>query len=171
MPKRTGELLAGKTILITGAAKRLGRAIALAAARNGADVAITYRTSSREARRTLSDLTTFGVRAFSYECDITDENSIRSMMKQAVRDLGRLDVLVNNAANYETVRFDRLTAKKWDAIFASNARGPFLVSQAAGETSTTRTRTNHQHGLAWRPAPLVHPRALLLIKGGGAHAH
>lgn len=133
MPKRTGELLAGKTILITGAAKRLGRAIALAAARNGADVAITYRTSSREARRTLSDLTTFGVRAFSYECDITDENSIRSMMKQAVRDLGRLDVLVNNAANYETVRFDRLTAKKWDAIFASNARGPFLVSQAAAK--------------------------------------
>jgi len=133
MPKRTGELLAGKTILITGAAKRLGRAIALAAARNGADVAITYRTSAREARRTLSDLTTFGVRAFSYECDITDENSIRSMMKQAVRDLGRLDVLVNNAANYETVRFDRLTAKKWDAIFASNARGPFLVSQAAAK--------------------------------------
>jgi 3-oxoacyl-[acyl-carrier protein] reductase/pteridine reductase len=133
MPKRTGELLAGKTILITGAAKRLGRAIALAAARNGADVAITYRTSSREARRTLSDLTTFGVRAFSYECDITDENSIRSMMKQAVRDLGRLDVLVNNAANYETVRFDRLTAKKWDAIFASNARGQFLVSQAAAK--------------------------------------
>jgi len=133
MPKRTGELLAGKTILITGAAKRLGRAIALAAASNGADVAITYLTSAREARRTLSDLTTFGVRAFSYECDITDENSIRSMMKQAVRDLGRLDVLVNNAANYETVRFDRLTAKKWDAIFASNARGPFLVSQAAAK--------------------------------------
>ena len=133
MPKKTGELLAGKTILITGAAKRLGRAIALAAARNGADVAITYRTSAREAGRTLSDLRELGVRAFSYECDITDENSIRSMMKQAVRDLGRLDILVNNAANYETVRFDQLTAKKWDAIFASNARGPFLVSQAAAK--------------------------------------
>jgi len=159
MPNRTGELLAGKTILITGAAKRLGRAIALAAARNGADVAITYRTSAREARRTLSNLTNLGVRAFSYECDITDENSIRSMMKQAVRDLGRLDVLVNNAANYETVRFDRLTAKKWDAIFASNARGPFLVSQAAakhlrraqgriinmGSLGGLRPRANHAH--------------------------
>ena len=153
MPKRTGELLAGKTILITGAAKRLGRAIALAAARNGADVAITYRTSSREARRTLSDLTTFGVRAFSYECDITDENSIRSMMKQAVRDLGRLDVLVNNAANYETVRFDRLTAKKWDAIFASNARGPFLVSQAAAKHLDSHADESSTWARLRRPHP------------------
>jgi 3-oxoacyl-[acyl-carrier protein] reductase/pteridine reductase len=53
------------------------------------------------------------------------------MIKSVIAELGRLDVLVNNAANYETVSFDLLTAKQWDAIFASNARGPFLVSQAA----------------------------------------
>ena len=131
MQEKNGKLLAGKTFLITGAAKRLGRAIALAAARNGADVAITYRTSARAAGHTVIDAASFGVRAFAYECDVTDQVSIQTMVKQAVRELGRLDVLVNNAANYETVRFDKLTTKQWDAIFASNARGPFLVSQAA----------------------------------------
>jgi 3-oxoacyl-[acyl-carrier protein] reductase/pteridine reductase len=131
MPKKTARLLEGKTVLITGAALRLGRAIALAAARNGADIAITYRNSEREARKTVADSKTYGVRAFSFECDVADEESIHAMIGLAVGQLGRLDVLVNNAANYETVRFDKLTAKQWDTIFASNTRGPFLVSQAA----------------------------------------
>lgn len=131
MPEKTAKLLAGKTILVTGAAQRLGRAIALAAATNGADVAITYRNSERDAGRTVADASSFGVRAFAFECDVTDQNSIKVMVKQAVRELGRLDILVNNAANYETVPFDKLTAAQWDAIFATNTRGPFLVSQAA----------------------------------------
>jgi 3-oxoacyl-[acyl-carrier protein] reductase/pteridine reductase len=133
MRTKVGKVLEGKTILITGAAKRLGRAIAMAAARNGADVAITYRNSARDASHTVIDASSFGVRAFAFECDVTDQDSIQAMIKQAVRELGRLDILVNNAANYETAAFDKLTAKQWDAIFASNARGPFLVSQAAAK--------------------------------------
>lgn len=131
MSKKVGKPLSGKTVLVTGAAKRLGRAIALAAAENGADVAITYRNSAREAKHTVIDVANFGVRAHVFECDITAEDSIRVMMKSVITQFGRLDVLVNNAANYETVSFDKLTGKQWDAIFASNARGPFLVSQAA----------------------------------------
>jgi NAD(P)-dependent dehydrogenase (short-subunit alcohol dehydrogenase family) len=123
--------LQGKTALVTGAARRLGRASALALAHAGADVAITYRNSAREARETVVDLSALGVRAFALRCDITDEASVRAMMKEAGRELGRIDVLVNNAANYETVEFEKLTAKQWDAIFASNARGPFLVTREA----------------------------------------
>jgi len=123
--------LLGKTALVTGAAKRLGRASALALAEAGADVAITYRNSAREARETLVDLSGFGVRAFAFRCDITDEDSVRAMMQEAGRELGRIDVLVNNAANYEAVEFDKLTSAQWDAIFASNTRGPFLVSREA----------------------------------------
>jgi len=123
--------LRGKTALITGGAKRLGRASALALAQAGADVAITFRNSSSEAQQTVADLSALGVRAFALRCDITDEASVRSMMKDAGRELGRIDILVNNAANYETVEFEELTVKQWDAMFASNTRGPFLVSREA----------------------------------------
>ena len=116
---------------MTGAAKRLGRASALALAEAGADVAITFRESAREASRTVVDLAGFGVRAFALRCDVTDEASVRAMMKEAGRELGRIDILVNNAANYEDVEFEKLTVRQWDAIFASNARGPFLVSREA----------------------------------------
>jgi len=56
---------------------------------------------------------------------------VQAMMKEAGRELGRIDILVNNAANYETAKFEDLTVKQWDAIFASNTRGPFLVSREA----------------------------------------
>jgi 3-oxoacyl-[acyl-carrier protein] reductase/pteridine reductase len=123
--------LKGKTALVTGAARRLGRASALALAQAGADVAITFRNSAREARETVVDLSGYGVRAFALRCDVTDEASVRTMMKEVGRELGRIDILVNNAANYEAVEFEKLTVRQWDAIFASNARGPFLVSREA----------------------------------------
>jgi NAD(P)-dependent dehydrogenase (short-subunit alcohol dehydrogenase family) len=123
--------LQGKTALITGGARRLGRAIALRLAEAGADVAITFRNSAREAQATVIDLGSFGVRAVALRCDITDEKQVRATMKEVSRELGGLDILVNNAANYETVDFEKLTVKQWDAIFASNTRGPFLVSREA----------------------------------------
>jgi len=123
--------LQGKTALITGAARRLGRASAMALAQAGADVAITFRNSGADAREAVVDLAALGVRAFAFRCDVTDETSVRAMMKDAGRELGRIDILVNNAANYETAEFEKLTVKQWDAIFASNTRGPFLVSREA----------------------------------------
>ena len=123
--------LQGKTALVTGGAKRLGRASALALAQAGADVAITFLHSAREAQHTVVDLCAFGVRAFAVRSDVTDEASVKSMMKEIGRELGRIDILVNNAANYETSEFERLTLRQWDAIFASNTRGPFLVSREA----------------------------------------
>jgi 3-oxoacyl-[acyl-carrier protein] reductase/pteridine reductase len=131
MPKAEFKPLRGKTALITGAAKRLGYFSAMALAGAGADVAITYRNSEREARKAVVDLSAHGVRAFALRCDITDEASVQAMMKEAGRELGRIDILVNNAANYETAKFEDLTVKQWDAIFASNTRGPFLVSREA----------------------------------------
>ena len=126
-----GRTLSGRTVLVTGAAKRLGRAIALAAAADGADVAITYRESAREARELVGELSRHRVEALAVRCDVTDERSVREMVKEVARDLGGIDVLVNNAANYETVAFEKITVAQWDAIFASNTRGPFLVSREA----------------------------------------
>jgi NAD(P)-dependent dehydrogenase (short-subunit alcohol dehydrogenase family) len=123
--------LAGKTVLITGGARRLGRASALALAKAGADVAITFLQSAKQAQHTVIDLSSFEVRAVALRCDITDEKSVKATIKETARELGGLDILVNNAANYETADFEKLTLKQWDAIFASNTRGPFLVSREA----------------------------------------
>ena len=125
------QTLSGKIVLVTGAARRLGRSIALAAAAKGADVAITFRDSGREARTLVGELGRHGVRAFAVRCDITDEINVREMIAEVAAELGGIDVLINNAANYETARFDKLTVAQWDAIFASNTRGPFLVSREA----------------------------------------
>jgi NAD(P)-dependent dehydrogenase (short-subunit alcohol dehydrogenase family) len=123
--------LSGKTVLVTGAARRLGRAIALAAAESGANVAITYRTSVRQAEALVEALAKHDVEALAVRCDVTDEQNVREMVKEVAAELGGIDVLVNNAANYETVEFEKITVAQWDAIFASNTRGPFLVSREA----------------------------------------
>lgn len=139
---QTDKPLAGKVALITGAAKRLGRASAIALAEAGADVVITYRWSEKEARQTLVELQrihsvrpkrprTRKPRAIAVPCDVTDKSSVRAAVDAAVQEFGGLDILVNNAGNYETVGFDKITLKQWDAIFASNVRGPFLVSREA----------------------------------------
>ena len=134
--KTTNKPLAGKVALLTGAAKRLGRASALALAQAGAHVVITYRRSEGEARRTLAELqqATSGkrkIRSLAVQCDVTDEASVRAAIKTVIQEFGGLDLLVNNAGNYETVNFEKLTLTQWDAIFASNVRGPFLVSREA----------------------------------------
>src|SRR4029077_3593765 len=131
MDRPHAKPLSGKAVLITGGARRLGRAIALAFAEAGADVAVTFRNSAVEAQHTVIDLGSFGGRAVALRCDITDEKSVRSAIKETVKELGGIDILVNNAANYETAEFGELTLKQWDAIFASNTRGPFLVSREA----------------------------------------
>jgi 3-oxoacyl-[acyl-carrier protein] reductase/pteridine reductase len=128
---RDSKPLSGKAVLITGGARRLGRSIALGLAEAGADVAITFRNSAQEAQHTVIDVASLGGRAVALRCDVTDERSVRSAIKETVRELGGIDILVNNAANYETAEFEKLTLKQWDAIFASNTRGPFLVSREA----------------------------------------
>ena len=129
--KSIARPLAGKTVLITGGARRLGRASALTLAEAGANVVITYRKSAREAKGTVRELKALGVAAVALPCDITNEVSVRRVIASAVKEFGQLDILVNNAANYETSEFSKITLAQWDAMFASNVRGPFLVSREA----------------------------------------
>src|SRR5258708_2883480 len=131
MSNRGANPLAGKVALITGAARRLGRASALALADAGADVAITFLQSEREAQRTARDVEEAGVRALALRCDVTDPKHVRVVVGEVVRQLGALDILINNAGNYETAAFEDLSLQQWDAIFATNVRGPFLVSKQA----------------------------------------
>ena len=123
--------LQGKVILITGGSRRIGREIALAMADAGANVAITYLKSAQEAQKTCIDLEVLGVQAMALPCDVRDEESVSGTLAKLHKQMGRLDVLVNNAALYETVEFRELTLQQWDNIFAINTRGPFLTAKKA----------------------------------------
>lgn len=126
-----GRPLAGKTALVTGAAKRIGRAIALALAESGADVAITYLGSQAEAEQTIRDLAAFDVDAFAVRCDLRDPLAIEQAVTAVVEEFGRIDILVNNAGVFESAALEQITVEQWDAIFATNTRAPFLVARAA----------------------------------------
>jgi 3-oxoacyl-[acyl-carrier protein] reductase/pteridine reductase len=123
--------LKGKTALVTGAAKRIGRAIALALAESGADVAITYLASQPEAEQTIRDLAGQGVEALAVRCDLRDPESIQQTVAEVVADLGRLDLLINNAGVFESVALEQISVDQWDAMFAANTRAPFLMAKAA----------------------------------------
>ncbi len=123
--------LAGRSALVTGAAKRIGRAIALALADAGADVAITYRGSQSDAQQTVSDLEALGVSALAVQCDLGEPESIREAVARVAAEFGKLDILVNNAGLFESAALEDISAAQWDRMFAANARGPFLMAQAA----------------------------------------
>jgi NAD(P)-dependent dehydrogenase (short-subunit alcohol dehydrogenase family) len=123
--------LAGKTALVTGAAKRIGRSIALTLAENGANVAITYLGSQPEAEQTVRDLAAFDVDALAVRCDLRDPLSIEEAVAEVIEEFGGLDILVNNAGVFESAALEQITVEQWDAMFAANTRAPFLVSRAA----------------------------------------
>jgi NAD(P)-dependent dehydrogenase (short-subunit alcohol dehydrogenase family) len=123
--------LAGKTAFVTGGARRIGRAIALTLAQAGADVAISYRTSQDEAEQTAAEIAALGRRAVIVECDVRSETSVRTAVAAVVAEFGSLDLLVNNAAVFASAALESLTLEQWDAVFETNARGPFLVAREA----------------------------------------
>ena len=123
--------LTGKTALVTGAAKRIGRAIAMALAASGANLAITYLGSQSEAEETVRDLAAFDVDAFAVRTDLRDPESIRESVAAVVEEFGSLDILVNNAGVFASAALESITVEHWDHMFATNTRAPFLVAQAA----------------------------------------
>jgi NAD(P)-dependent dehydrogenase (short-subunit alcohol dehydrogenase family) len=125
------RLLEGKTALVTGAAKRIGRSLALALAEQGADVAITYRSSEADALATVDAIRRHRVRAAAIYCDLGDAACVRGTVEATIRELGSIDVLVNNAGLFETLPLESITLEQWDAMLNTNTRGPFLMAQAA----------------------------------------
>jgi NAD(P)-dependent dehydrogenase (short-subunit alcohol dehydrogenase family) len=125
------KLLKGKTVLVTGAAKRIGRAIALALAERGANLAITYLASQPEAEDTVRALAAHDVDALAVRCDLRDPESIQQTVASVIDEFGQLDLLVNNAGIFESEALEDISVEQWDAMFATNTRAPFLVAKAA----------------------------------------
>lgn len=131
MADHASRPLTGKVAFVTGGAKRLGKAAALALAKAGADVTITFLRSEKEALQTVRLIEQARARALAVHCDVTNPSNVRDAIGSAIRSFKRLDILVNNAGRYETVDFDKLSIEQWDTIFDTNVRGPFLLSQQA----------------------------------------
>jgi len=124
--------LNGKVALVTGGAKRVGKAIVLALARRGCKLVVHYRTSQSEAEETVRELLAAGHEAMAIQADITQEADVERMIETAVAQFGRIDVLVNNAAVFFRTPVDTLTVDEWEQVMDVNLTGTFLCAQKVG---------------------------------------
>jgi NAD(P)-dependent dehydrogenase (short-subunit alcohol dehydrogenase family) len=123
--------LLGKVALVTGAARRLGRAVALRLAEEGADVVVHYRSSQSGAQEAVEEMERLGRRAVAIAADLGDVAEIKRLFDEAGKHFGRLDILVNSAANFLPASMISTTEQIWDAALDTNLRAPFFCAQAA----------------------------------------
>ena len=121
----------GKVALVTGAGKRLGRAIALRLAEEGADVVVHYGNSAKDAADVVGRIEEMGQKAVALQADLQDVNEIRKLFLDAGNELGKLDLLVNSAANFLPGSVISTTEEIWDASLDTNVKAPFFCAQAA----------------------------------------
>ena len=140
--------------LVTGAAHRLGRAMALALAGEGAHVALHYGGSAAAAAATAREIEALGVEAWLVQADLSRPEAIEAMFDGLDARFGRLDLLVNSAASFRKQSWDRVTAEDWDAAFAVNLRAPFLCTQAAARRMRSSRRVDSAPALVVNLADL-----------------
>lgn len=124
--------LKGKTALVTGSAKRVGKVIATALARKGANIAVHYNTSKADAETTAAELRGLGVTTMTVQAELSREAEVKAMVDAVATKFGRLDLLVNNAAVFFRTPLESVDEAQWDRTVDSNLKGPFLCSVHAG---------------------------------------
>ncbi|HKV49045.1 MAG TPA: SDR family NAD(P)-dependent oxidoreductase [Candidatus Acidoferrales bacterium] len=127
----TAKPFAGKVALITGAAKRIGRSIALRLGAEGAAVAVNYSKSRADAEEVVAKISSAGGRAFPIQADVSKRPEVERLFASVDKQFGRLDILVNNAAIFFAAKFEDLTDEQWDSIQNANLKSQFLCCQAA----------------------------------------
>lgn len=130
--------LRGHTALVTGASHGIGRAIALAFAEEGADVAVNYAHDREAAEAVVAEIASLGRRTIALQADVSDALEVRRMVEQAEAALGPIDRLVNNAGIVMRATLFDLTPEMWDRVMDVNAKGVFLVSQAVARGMMAR---------------------------------
>jgi NAD(P)-dependent dehydrogenase (short-subunit alcohol dehydrogenase family) len=119
-----------KTALVTGAAKRIGRTIALALAQRGWDVVVHYARSETEAQTTVADIKAIGRRAIALQCDLNDEAAVKTLVRRASTALGPISCVVNNASLFDYDSATDFSAATLDAHMHTNLVAPVLLAQA-----------------------------------------
>jgi len=124
--------LRNKVVLVTGAGRRVGRAIASSFAARGAIGAIHYRSSQREAEEVVGEIVSRGGSAHAFHADLEKVSDIQAMVSRVVATLGRIDVLVNSAAVFSRTPLEEVTERDWDMALNTNLKAPFFLSKFAG---------------------------------------
>ncbi len=124
--------LRGRTALVTGAARRVGRTISLAIAGRGADVVVHYKNSVSEAHETVEAVERLGQRAFAFHADLAEPDQVEALADHAIRACGKVDVLVNSAAIFRRTPLESLTVQDWEQFLRVNLTGPFLLARRLG---------------------------------------
>ncbi len=130
--------LTGKAALVTGAGVRVGRAIALALAEAGADLAVHHRDSGAEAAKVVQEIAALGRRAFALRADLARPDECRAVIRDAIRSLGTLDLLVHSAASFRRATLEESDEALWDSAMNVNARAGFLLAREAAKTLRLR---------------------------------
>lgn len=136
------------TALVTGAGKRLGRAMALYLAGRGHDVAVHYSSSADEAEAVAAEIRAMGRRAQTFRADLRVEAETEALIPAASAALGPLTVLVNNASIFEYDRIDTATRTSWDRHIESNLRAPYVLTQGFARQCPSATTDEHGEPLA-----------------------
>jgi 3-oxoacyl-[acyl-carrier protein] reductase/pteridine reductase len=116
---------------VTGAAKRIGRSVALRLASEGAEVVVNYRSSKDDADEVVAQISAMGRRAVAIQADVAKRADVTALFSAVEKEFGRLDILVNNAGMFFPAKFEELTEEQWDRILDTNLKSQFLCSQAA----------------------------------------
>jgi NAD(P)-dependent dehydrogenase (short-subunit alcohol dehydrogenase family) len=135
-----GKPLEGQTALITGAAKRVGRSIALRLAAEGADIVINYESSKAEALQLVEEIKTSGRRAIAVQGDVSKRADVQELFAAVEAEFRGLDILVNNAGVFFPAEFETLSEEQWDRILDANLKSQFLCCQNAAPVMKRRGR-------------------------------
>jgi NAD(P)-dependent dehydrogenase (short-subunit alcohol dehydrogenase family) len=142
MPSQPANQNALKVALVTGAAKRIGKSIALRLAEDGWNVAIHYRSSAAKAEAVAAEARLRGVKAMTVEADLANEREVETVIPRVGEQLGEIGLLVNNASVFEMDKAETATRASWDKHIETNLRAPFVLSQAFARQFTSDREGN-----------------------------
>lgn len=123
-------MLQGKTALITGASRGIGRAIALLYAKQGCNIAFTYKNSTEEAEKLVNEITSYQTQSIAIQCDASDFETAHTIVKQVIETFGKLDILVCNAGITRDNLLIRMTEQHWDEVLNTNLKSVFNYCHA-----------------------------------------
>jgi 3-oxoacyl-[acyl-carrier protein] reductase len=138
-----GNELEGRIALVTGASRGIGRAVAVALASRGADVAVNYRRNESDALEVCAQIRGMGRRAVTIQGDVAVASNVSRIVEQVHRELGPITILVNNAGIGTVRTIDNISERDWDEMLAVNLKAPFLVTQAVVPEMLTVSRAGY----------------------------
>jgi glucose 1-dehydrogenase len=125
------KILAGQKALVTGANSGIGKGVALALGRAGADVVVNYVARPEQAEEVVAEIRHDGGQAYAHQADVSQEDQVHAMFAKMIADFGTIDILVNNAGLQKDARFEEMTLQQWNTVLGVNLTGQFLCAREA----------------------------------------